>query len=76
MKLIVKSTLLAVISILMATPVLAAEVTVAVAANFTAPMKQIAADFEKETGHKTTFYLRNRDTGTVVPEIRVCRCQR
>jgi len=30
----------------------AAEVTVAVAANFTAPMKQIAADFEKETGHK------------------------
>lgn len=30
----------------------AAEVTVAVAANFTAPMKQIAADFEKATGHK------------------------
>jgi len=30
----------------------AAEVTVAVAANFTAPMKQITADFEKETGHK------------------------
>jgi molybdate transport system substrate-binding protein len=31
---------------------LADEVQVAVAANFTAPMKQIAADFEKETGHK------------------------
>ncbi|CAH2029889.1 molybdate ABC transporter substrate-binding protein [Trichlorobacter ammonificans] len=31
---------------------LAEEVTVAVAANFTAPMKQIAADFEKATGHK------------------------
>ncbi len=30
----------------------AAEVTVAAAANFTAPMKQIAADFEKATGHK------------------------
>jgi molybdate transport system substrate-binding protein len=28
------------------------EVTVAVAANFTAPMKRIAADFEKATGHR------------------------
>jgi len=28
------------------------EVSVAVAANFTAPMKLIAADFEKDTGHK------------------------
>src|SRR5258708_35557334 len=28
------------------------EVQVAVAANFTAPMQQIAADFEKQTGHK------------------------
>jgi molybdate transport system substrate-binding protein len=28
------------------------EVQVAVAANFTAPMQQIAAEFEKETGHK------------------------
>lgn len=28
------------------------EIQVAVAANFTAPMKQIAADFEKDTGHK------------------------
>lgn len=28
------------------------EVSVAVAANFTAPMRQIAADFEKATGHK------------------------
>jgi molybdate transport system substrate-binding protein len=31
---------------------LADEVQVAVAANFTAPMKLIAADFEKDTGHK------------------------
>jgi molybdate transport system substrate-binding protein len=30
----------------------AAEVQVAVAANFTAPMQTIAADFEKDTGHK------------------------
>jgi molybdate transport system substrate-binding protein len=29
------------------------EVQVAVAANFTAPMQQIAAQFEKDTGHKT-----------------------
>lgn len=28
------------------------EVSVAVAANFTAPMKKIAAEFEKDTGHK------------------------
>ncbi len=30
----------------------AAEVSVAVAANFTAPMNKIAAEFEKDTGHK------------------------
>lgn len=30
----------------------AGEVSVAVAANFTAPMKAIAAEFEKDTGHK------------------------
>lgn len=33
----------------------AAEVSVAVAANFTAPMKVIAQDFEKDTGHKTAL---------------------
>ncbi len=31
------------------------EVQVAVAANFTAPMKEIAADFEKATGHKVVL---------------------
>ncbi|MFM8246485.1 MAG: substrate-binding domain-containing protein, partial [Burkholderiaceae bacterium] len=30
----------------------AAEVKVAVAANFAQPMKDIAAEFEKDTGHK------------------------
>ncbi len=30
----------------------AAEVQIAVAANFTAPIKEIAAEFEKDTGHK------------------------
>ena len=33
----------------------AAEVQVAVASNFTAPMKQIATDFEKVTGHKAVL---------------------
>jgi molybdate transport system substrate-binding protein len=36
-------------------PTFAAEVTVAVAANFVEPMKSIAADFEKTTGHKVTI---------------------
>ena len=35
-----------------ASAVRADEISVAVAANFTAPMQQIAAAFEKETGHK------------------------
>ncbi len=34
---------------------LADEVQIAVAANFTAPSKQIAADFEKDTGHKAAL---------------------
>jgi molybdate transport system substrate-binding protein len=38
--------------LLSSTAALAGDVQVAVAANFTAPMKQIAADFEKDTGHK------------------------
>ena len=33
----------------------AAEVQVAVAANFTAPMQKIAAEFEKDTGHKAVL---------------------
>lgn len=36
-------------------PALADEVQVAVAANFGAPMKAIAADFEKDTGHKANL---------------------
>jgi molybdate transport system substrate-binding protein len=40
------------LSALVAAPALADDVQVAVAANFTAPMKRIAADFEKESGHK------------------------
>ena len=36
-------------------PALANEVQVAVAANFTAPMQQIAAEFEKDSGHKAVL---------------------
>ena len=36
-------------------PAQADEVQVAVAANFTAPMQQIAAQFEKDTGHKAVL---------------------
>lgn len=40
---------------LASTAALADDVQVAVAANFTAPMKLIAADFEKDTGHKAVL---------------------
>ncbi len=39
-------------ALLLAVGAQAAEVQVAVAANFTAPMQQIATEFEKDTGHK------------------------
>ncbi len=55
MKTIVKSILIAVVCTLFAIPAMAADVHVAVAANFTAPIKQIAAEFEKETGHKVVL---------------------
>jgi molybdate transport system substrate-binding protein len=47
--------LAAVLSVLLCAPGFAGEVQVAVAANFTAPMKAIAAGFEKETGHKAVL---------------------
>ena len=46
------SKLLLVLTLACTGPALADEVQVAVAANFTAPMKAITADFEKDTGHK------------------------
>src|ERR1700741_4057489 len=46
---------LAALSALLALPACAAETHVAVAANFTEPAKEIAAGFEKATGHKTVL---------------------
>jgi len=40
---------------LLALPAQCAEVSVAVAANFTAPMQKIAASFEQDTGHKVSL---------------------
>jgi molybdate transport system substrate-binding protein len=51
-----------------AMPAFAAEVQVAVAANFTAPMKIIAAQFEKETGH--TVLASYGATGKFYAQIR------
>ena len=47
--------LVALLALLGSGCVLADEVQVAVAANFTAPMKLIAAEFEKDTGHKAVL---------------------
>ena len=44
------------------------EVQVAVAANFTAPMKEIAADFEKATGHKAVLAF--GETGKFYAQIK------
>jgi molybdate transport system substrate-binding protein len=43
------------LSLLATSGVHAGEVQVAVAANFTAPMQQIAADFARDTGHKAVL---------------------
>lgn len=43
---------LAIVCLGISVPVWAAEVMVAVAANFTGPMQKLAPEFEKETGHK------------------------
>ncbi|SDH16940.1 molybdate ABC transporter substrate-binding protein [Propionivibrio dicarboxylicus] len=41
-----------ILALLASSSLLADEIQLAVAANFTAPMQKIAADFEKESGHK------------------------
>lgn len=52
----------------LSTPLSAAELNVAVAANFTAPMQKIAAAFEKETGHKLALSFGS--TGKFYAQIR------
>jgi molybdate transport system substrate-binding protein len=49
-------------------PARADEVPVAVAANFSAPMKEIAAAFERETGHKVL--ISSGSTGKLAEQIR------
>jgi molybdate transport system substrate-binding protein len=51
-----------------ANAVRAEEISVAVAANFTAPAKEIAAGFEKETGHNVTLAFGS--TGAFYAQIR------
>lgn len=60
--------LLIIASLLAANAVLADEIQVAVAANFTAPMQKIAADFEKESGH--TVKLAFGATGKFYAQIK------
>lgn len=60
--------LLAVLAIPVCGMAHAADVSVAVAANFTAPMQKIAAEFEKDTGHKATLAF--GATGAFYAQIR------
>lgn len=63
-----KTTALALALLAGASLVRAAEVSVAVAANFTAPMKAIAASFEQDSGHKATLSFGS--TGKLYAQIR------
>lgn len=56
------------LALLLALPAQAAEVNVAVAANFAAPMKVIAAEFERDTGHKANLSFAS--TGKFYAQIR------
>lgn len=60
--------LLIIASLLASSAVLADEVQVAVASNFTAPIQKIAADFEKESGH--TVKLAFGATGKFYAQIK------
>ena len=56
------------LAVLLALPAQAAEVNVAVAANFTAPMKVLAAEFAKDTGHRAKVSFGS--TGKLYAQIR------
>jgi len=57
-----------VIALMAASAAHASEATVAVAANFSAPMQQIAAEFEKDSGHKVSLSFAG--TGKFYAQIR------
>ena len=59
---------LALALLLAAAPLHAEEILVAVAANFMTPMQKIAAQFERETGHRAT--LTSGSTGKLYAQIR------
>ncbi len=65
---LIRSIAMAIIAMALPFQILAAEVHVAVAANFTAPMKVIARDFEREYGHKV--HLAFGATGQFYAQIR------
>ncbi len=59
---------LAALTTMTAAPALADEVSVAVAANFSAPLREIAGIFEKETGHRVL--ISSGSTGKLSEQIR------
>ena len=68
MKLLAKLSAAAALALALIAPAQAAVVNVAVAANFTAPMKVIAAEFAKDTGHKANLSFAS--TGKFYAQIR------
>lgn len=62
------SVLLSLVTYALTLPVHAAQVQVAVASNFAAPMQKIAAAFEKDTGHQAVLVLGS--TGKLATQVR------
>ena len=65
---LVRTIVLLLVAALTSTPSLAGEVHVAVAANFAAPMKLLASEFERESGHRALVSL--GATGQLYTQIR------
>ena len=63
-----RTPVLLVLALLLAPSTRAAQVAVAVAANFTAPMQKIAAAFERDTGHKAVLAFGS--TGRFYAQVR------
>jgi molybdate transport system substrate-binding protein len=65
---LVRTIVLLLVAALTSTPSLAGEVHVAVAANFAAPMKLLASEFQRESGHRALVSL--GATGQLAAQIR------